>query len=245
MKVTKKEPYTLAELQRPGDAVRGYMGHLLEYSVQEVFNTYGGVTILEIGSGSGNWIPMIENRFSFSVSLDHELEFLHAASKKSAGSTAFACGDAYTLPFKDNAFDVILFIEILEHLTEPVPVLEEIKRIKKEDGILVLSTPHKYSLLELTGRIGRLRAVRKISKWIYPHYVRDPGHINLLSRKEARNIFKEAGYEIREEKSSGVYLPVLSELFEKKALKIIKFLEPYCIKKPLSELLQSNVYVLR
>lgn len=245
MKTARKEPYTLADLQRPGDAVRGYMSSLLMKSVQNVLDASVGIRALEIGSGSGSWIPMIERKYSLPISFDHELEFLYAARKKSMGITTFACGDAYKLPFKDNSFDVVLFLEILEHLREPVPVLEEIKRIKKKEGILVLSTPHKYSLLEVTGTIGRLPVVRKLSRWIYPHYVSNPGHINLLSRAEAHAIFKATGYEIREEKISGVYLPVISELFEETALRIIKFLEPYFQKKPLSELLQSNVYVLQ
>jgi ubiquinone/menaquinone biosynthesis C-methylase UbiE len=245
MKFSKKEPYTLKELQRPKDAVRQRMGYTMRNIVLDMLNKYQGTMAMEIGVGKGHWTSIIENKYSFSVSLDHEYEFLLAASKNFQGRTSFICGDAYKLPVKENIFDVILFLEILEHLTGPVKVLEEIKRIKKKEGVLILSTPQKYSFLEITGKIGRLPVLRKISEWIYPHYVRNPGHINLCSKKEAYKSFENAGYRIIEEKVFGLYLPILSEIIDEKAVKIAKHLEPFFIKSPLSFFLQCQVYVLQ
>jgi SAM-dependent methyltransferase len=46
-------------------------------------------------------------------------------------------------PWDDDSFDVVIYAEIIEHLTNnPCQVLREIKRILKPDGVLILSTPN-------------------------------------------------------------------------------------------------------
>ena len=46
-------------------------------------------------------------------------------------------------PFEDDHFDVVLFCEIIEHLTsDPLIALREIKRVLKPDGALILTTPN-------------------------------------------------------------------------------------------------------
>ena len=56
-------------------------------------------------------------------------------------------------PYGNSEFDVVLFCEIIEHLTQdPMHPLREIKRILKPGGILILTTPN----------ISRLENVAKI-----------------------------------------------------------------------------------
>ena len=51
------------------------------------------------------------------------------------------------LPFEDEAFDVIIFTEVLEHLiTAPQPIFKELNRIIKWSGKLIFSTPNLCSL---------------------------------------------------------------------------------------------------
>ena len=55
-------------------------------------------------------------------------------------------GPAEKTPFPDEFFDVIVMIDVLEHLTNPKHVLLEIRRILKNDGILYISTPNIHSM---------------------------------------------------------------------------------------------------
>lgn len=48
--------------------------------------------------------------------------------------------------FKDNSFDVVIAGEIIEHILDTDFFIDEIKRILKADGFLVLSTPNVASL---------------------------------------------------------------------------------------------------
>lgn len=48
--------------------------------------------------------------------------------------------------FGDETFDVVLLMSIIEHLTDPSNLMNEIQRILKKDGILIMVTPNwKYS----------------------------------------------------------------------------------------------------
>lgn len=64
-----------------------------------------------------------------------------------------ARGDAHALPFVDGAFDVVLCTEVLEHLQEPQRAIDEMHRVLKPGGQLLLTTrflfpihdaPHDY-----------------------------------------------------------------------------------------------------
>jgi len=47
---------------------------------------------------------------------------------------------AENLPFGNSYFDVVLCMQVLEHVEEPKKVLEEIKRVLRKEGVLILST---------------------------------------------------------------------------------------------------------
>jgi SAM-dependent methyltransferase len=48
---------------------------------------------------------------------------------------------AESLPFGDAIFDAVICSEMLEHVMDPVPVLEEIRRVLKVNGVLLISVP--------------------------------------------------------------------------------------------------------
>ncbi len=50
--------------------------------------------------------------------------------------------DKDELPFENNFFDIIFAFEVFEHFSAPQFVLEQIRRILKSEGILLLSTPN-------------------------------------------------------------------------------------------------------
>jgi SAM-dependent methyltransferase len=74
-------------------------------------------------------------------------------------------GDACQLPFPDESFDLILAIEVLEHLNRPELALAEIARVGC--GRVVLSVPQ-----EPLWRIGNLLRCR-----YWPAWGNTPGHV--------------------------------------------------------------------
>ena len=47
------------------------------------------------------------------------------------------------LPFQDNSFDIVTMLAVLEHLDKPHAIIEEIARILKNEGKLILTVPGK------------------------------------------------------------------------------------------------------
>ncbi|MGX3011730.1 class I SAM-dependent methyltransferase [Helicobacter sp. 23-1044] len=50
-------------------------------------------------------------------------------------------GKLVSLPFKDESFEIVCMLAVLEHLNHPLLMLKEIKRVLKKNGILLLSVP--------------------------------------------------------------------------------------------------------
>ena len=51
------------------------------------------------------------------------------------------------LPYEDNFFDLIISLEVLEHLDNPSFTISEFRRVLKKDGELILTTPNSYCLI--------------------------------------------------------------------------------------------------
>ncbi len=63
------------------------------------------------------------------------------------GSVIAAVGES--LPFRDNSFDVIISLEVLEHVEQPAAVLREVYRILRPGGWFYLSCPNYLSFREV------------------------------------------------------------------------------------------------
>jgi len=70
------------------------------------------------------------------------------AQKRGEKQIKFMAVDANgKLPFKNNYFDVIYALELVEHLHDPSIFFEEAKRILKPNGRIILSTPNGETLM--------------------------------------------------------------------------------------------------
>ena len=74
----------------------------------------------------------------------------------------------YDLTHADNSFDMVFLLEVLEHLDYPDKALEEIARILKPDGYLVLGVPREPLWCCLNIARGKYLA----------HFGNTPGHLN-------------------------------------------------------------------
>ncbi len=69
------------------------------------------------------------------------------------------------LPFENDTFDTIIFSDVLEHLSNPLNTLSEIKRILKKDGRVLLNYPFLYGIHEAPFDYCRYTKYR-IQTWI-------------------------------------------------------------------------------
>lgn len=101
--------------------------------------------ILDAGCGVGNYLHMIDKKGCFGVDLDI---YAIGTAKKYCVNSDFLIASVLDLPFRDNTFNVVAILEVIEHLpigTEK-KAIAEVKRILSCFGIILLSTPNHHFL---------------------------------------------------------------------------------------------------
>jgi ubiquinone/menaquinone biosynthesis C-methylase UbiE len=99
-----------------------------------------GQQVLDVGCGPGTITIGLARIVAPGkvVGIDNEpapLEQARAdAQRQGVSNVSFAVSDAYLLNYPDSAFDVVHAHQILQHLTEPVAALREMRRVCKQDG---------------------------------------------------------------------------------------------------------------
>jgi len=136
--------------------------------------------VLDIGCGSSKVVQSIPRV----VGLDIDLKKLRFLKKK---DLQLVRGDIKALPFRDGLFDVVVCSEVIEHLPEGHFNLDEIKRVLKPGGRLILGTPD-YS-----------KKLWKIIEWFYYRLL--PGayasqHITHYTSAGLKRLLEERGFKI-------------------------------------------------
>src|SRR6478609_11701068 len=101
-----------------------------------------GVSVLDVGCGPGS----ITCDFAVLVApgevtgLDRSPEVIaHAAvlaGERGVPNVSFVAGDLYRLDFPAETFDVVHAHQVLQHLTDPIAALREMRRVAKAGGIV-------------------------------------------------------------------------------------------------------------
>lgn len=105
--------------------------------------------VLEIGCGSGPFLPSLCSRFRRVTAVDVALRWLVVARARlrEAGVDAdLICACAEALPLEDESYDVIVAANVIEHLRSADAGLGEIRRVLRADGVAAFSTPNRLSL---------------------------------------------------------------------------------------------------
>jgi SAM-dependent methyltransferase len=96
--------------------------------------------LLDIGCGNGRYLSILQ-----------KLGWQTYGIEQNPSSSEYArtelhlnveTGDLLNYKYKDKFFDVITMWHSLEHLYEPIPTLKEVKRILKDDSLLVIAVPN-------------------------------------------------------------------------------------------------------
>ena len=102
--------------------------------------------ILDVGCGDGVLSCWMAKEGAEVSGVDYSDIAIDCAKKK-AGKlrVSFRQADAYKLPFPDNYFDGAVSSDVLEHLSVVGDCLKEVKRVLKINGVLVTSTPIRFT----------------------------------------------------------------------------------------------------
>ncbi|RZK80348.1 MAG: class I SAM-dependent methyltransferase [Pedobacter sp.] len=199
-------------------------------NITEVCKSINPKKVLEVGAGDGSILHYLDE-WKFAEEL-YALEIAESGvsiiqKRNLTRVKEVKSFDGYTIPYADNAFDLVILAHVLEHVEHERVLLRELKRVAK---YIVIEVPLDY-------RFG----VDKRMK----HFL-DYGHINMYTPTLIRFLLQSEGLEILSDKTS--LTPIETIKFcefnvlkkQKSFMKVLKIELEYNIKKTLGRLLGKN-----
>ena len=99
---------------------------------------------LDAGCGTGEFLSFIKKKFRFEgFGLDYSRDAVNICKKKNL-NVKFADLNS-KIPFKKDSLDIVYAGEVIEHLYNPDRFLEEVRKVLKKGGYLILTTPNLCS----------------------------------------------------------------------------------------------------
>lgn len=152
----------------------------------------GGARVLDVACGGGAYLKAwaegdVGNRVPV-YGADREAHCADAFLRSVPGSRSVVA-DVSHCPFRSEAFEVILAIDIIEHIPDDGLFLDELRRLLKPDGVLILVTQNSLSLENLLG--WALSPLRK-RKWVGW----DPLHLRFYDPEGLRRMLRSHSLEV-------------------------------------------------
>ena len=97
----------------------------------------------------------------------------------------FQVADAQKLPFQDNFFEAVFCLEVLEHVDDPISVLQEVKRVLKKGGKFYILVPSDNKLFKIIWLMWTL---------YYPHWRH--AHVQSYNKNVLEKFLNELGFKI-------------------------------------------------
>lgn len=169
-----------------------------------------GAKVLEIGS-----VPLLLTgalaRMEFAITgADLAPERFQAGIDR-LGLSVVKCNiETEKLPFPDEAFDAVIFNEVFEHLRiNPVFTLQEVHRVTRPGGRLLLSTPNLKSLRGIIHYVFRNKAYSCCAN-MYNEYqkletIGHMGHVREYTAREIEEFLEQIGFGVDEVVFRGPY----------------------------------------
>lgn len=158
-----------------------------------VLNNYSGFnynsgTLLDIGCGEG-WTLSYFNNLGFDVTgLDYSTHGI--STHNSLLTEKVVCGNIYQNIYQlialNKKYDIIWLDNLLEHVIDPLSLLNDCKKLAKPTTTLVVEVPNDFSALQ--------KQLLKDGKIPNEFWVALPDHLNYFSKESLDNISFEAGW---------------------------------------------------
>jgi len=100
--------------------------------------------VLELGCGEGTGTETLARQAGEILAIDYSKKAIKTASDRLLSSGIdFKIEQVPPIGAADGQFDVVIMFQMIEHLEDPGPLIEEILRVLKKGGALLLSTVNK------------------------------------------------------------------------------------------------------
>ena len=162
-----------------------YVDRVEKWLIFSMMRTKSG-RALDLGCGTGNYTFELKKRGFDVIGLDASEGMLRIARSKGLNCIR---GNAYSLPFPEESFDLVLSVTMFEFIHEPEKVLAEIHRVLKPGGEVIIGTMNGKSLWFL---FKRLKSIFTETAYRYASFY-TPGGLEGLLRKAGFTNVESAG----------------------------------------------------
>jgi SAM-dependent methyltransferase len=169
-------------------------------------------TALNLGTGEGDYDGMIAHFCDELIACDineEDVAFARALNR-SVPNIRYQVENALDLSFEDDTFDLLISVDVIEHVGRPELMMEQIGRVLLPGGIALITFPslHFPFTYDPVNRILGNFTERKISQGAYAF-----GHEYLISPQRFREWAQRNDLDILLEKNLSGYLVALSEIY--------------------------------
>jgi SAM-dependent methyltransferase len=132
--------------------------------LKDYLKNKSNLRILDIGCGPGNFLSRF-SKYGKCFGLDFTYEALYYTKLRGySGVNADVCFS----PFKDHSIDVVLMLDVIEHISDEDAALKEVRRVLKPEGRFILTAPAYNALWgshdTMYGHLRRYRANKLVNK---------------------------------------------------------------------------------
>ena len=133
-------------------------------------------TVLELATGTGLIAKSIVNAAAHIEATDASAEMIAEAKRDNRSAKLhFSVQDMFRLPYADKSFDVVIASNALHIVPQPEKALAEIRRVMKDDGVLIAPT-FTHAGNSFSGKVKaffmKLAGFPLRSKWTSAEYLR-------------------------------------------------------------------------
>ena len=146
-------------------------------------------TVLELATGTGLIARHIVNAAAHIEATDASAEMiLEAKRDNQSAKLHFSVQDMFRLPYAEESFDVVIVSNALHIVPRPEKALQEIKRVLKDDGVLIAPT-FTHAGNSFSGKVKaffmKLAGFPLHSRWTSEEYLRFLSQNGWTVRKSA------------------------------------------------------------
>jgi SAM-dependent methyltransferase len=102
-----------------------------------------GLEVLDAGCGVGWGTALLAERAKRATGIDISPVAVAEATRRHGDVAVFEPGDLRRVPFDDGEFDAVVSFEAIEHVADAEQALDELRRVLRPGGLLLISTPNR------------------------------------------------------------------------------------------------------
>lgn len=164
----------------PSSSNQKYFQNKLDFIKSQIsLNSQKDLRILDVGCGWGDFLQVVKNSRIKHKGIDQSDEAIAICRSKGLNVEKILLQDLSRMD--KNKYSAITFFQMIEHVTNPLPLLQTAKKLLKKNGIILITTPNNDSpLKKLFGK-----------KWsVY----QEPSHFVFYDKETLSKTLKSAGY---------------------------------------------------